>query len=573
MRKSLTAVFLALAPVAALTTLAPTAPVYAQQAEVSVSLFYDKLSEHGKWVEHPRWGWVWYPSDVDPDWRPYTRGRWVWTQEYGWYWASEEPFGWAVYHYGRWGYDDQYGWVWVPGDRWAASWVAFRYSDRAVGWAPLPPETLHVSGSVQVDESIITANYYQPRWVFVEARAFVEPRLHTRIVPVERNVAFIRETRNVTNITLQNKVFVNRSFEPQRIRTVVGRDIPTVRVNRVADVNRLDIRQRTETNINQINIYNPQVRIERDRQPPERARARESDRPRVTVRPEFVRPEERRDRATPGDRDRDRDRDRGDRPGERDRTAPGAPPSDRDRTQPGDRDRTTPPSQTQPGQPDRDRRGAQPDDRDRTTPGQPDRDRRGAQPGDQERRDRTAPGAPPGRQGTQPDQERRDRTTPGAPPGRQGTQPDREGQTPRGQQDDRRGDRPGQTPPRTQEDRRGATPATPATPPERGQQQQERRGATPATPAQPPSRTQEDRRGATPATPAQPPSRGQQQEERRGATPATPAKPPSTAPGAPPSRQTQPQQQQQPQRGQQQRQQPGKADEKKSDEKKEGPSR
>src|SRR5262245_53015062 len=101
MRKSLTAIFMALAPVAALTTLAPTAPVYAQQAEVSVSLFYDQLSEHGKWVEHPRWGWVWYPNDVDQDWRPYTRGRWVWTQEYGWYWASTEPFGWAVYHYGR----------------------------------------------------------------------------------------------------------------------------------------------------------------------------------------------------------------------------------------------------------------------------------------------------------------------------------------------------------------------------------------------------------------------------------------------------------------------------------------
>ena len=194
MRKSLTAVFLALAPVAALTTLAPTAPVYAQQAEVSISLFHDQLSAHGKWVEHPRWGWVWYPNDVDQDWRPYTRGRWVWTQEYGWYWASNEPFGWATYHYGRWGYDDRYGWVWVPGDRWAASWVAFRYSDRHVGWAPLPPETLQATGSVTVDETVITASYYQPRWVFVESRHFVDADIRARVVPIERNVTYIRET-------------------------------------------------------------------------------------------------------------------------------------------------------------------------------------------------------------------------------------------------------------------------------------------------------------------------------------------------------------------------------------------
>ena len=437
MRKSLTAMFLALAPVAALTTLAPMAPAHAQQAVVSVSVFYDQLSAHGKWVEHPRWGWVWYPNNIDRDWRPYTRGRWVWTQEYGWYWASFEPFGWATYHYGRWGYDERYGWVWVPGERWAASWVAFRYGERHVGWAPLPPETLRVGGSLAIDDAVITANYYQPRWVFVESRHFVNTDIRVRVVPAERNVAYIRETRNVTNITVQNNVFVNRSFEPQRIRAAVGREIPAVRVQRVDDVNRLDVRQRNQTNITTINIYNPQVRLERDRQPPERARARESDRPRVSVRPELVRPEDRRPQ------------------GDRDRTAPGAPPS------------------ATPGTPNR----TQPQQREDRQPGQPPRgqqdDKRGATP--------ATPAQPP-------------RTTPGAPPSR-------------GQDDDKRGAtpaKPAQPPARGQpDDKRGATPATPAQPPK-------------AAPGAPPSRQGTPSQDRQQQQKGQPQKPGQSDDKKEG---------------------------------------------------------
>ncbi|MGH7003726.1 MAG: DUF6600 domain-containing protein, partial [Alphaproteobacteria bacterium] len=267
MRKSMTAMFLALAPVSGLALVSTAPSAQAQQATVSISLFYDQLGEHGRWAQHPRWGWVWYPTTVDANWRPYTRGRWVHTEQYGWFWSSYEPFGWATYHYGRWGYDDRYGWVWVPGDRWAPAWVAFRYSDQHIGWAPLPPDTLNVSASVEINDSVFTADYYQPRWVFVESRYFVAPQLVTYVAPPTRNVTFIRETRNVTNIRIQGDVYVNRSFEPQRIRAVVGRDIPTVRVNRVANVNNINVRERNQTNINVVNIYNPRVRIDRDRTP------------------------------------------------------------------------------------------------------------------------------------------------------------------------------------------------------------------------------------------------------------------------------------------------------------------
>ena len=112
------------------------------QAATNISVninFYDDLSPYGDWVSyHDRY--VWIPEDVDARWRPYTEGHWAYTRSYGWIWVSDERFGWATYHYGRWGYARDIGWYWVPGRRWAPAWVAWRYDDDHIAWAPLPPD-------------------------------------------------------------------------------------------------------------------------------------------------------------------------------------------------------------------------------------------------------------------------------------------------------------------------------------------------------------------------------------------------------------------------------------------------
>ena len=77
--------------------------------------------------------------DVDRDWRPYSQGYWSYTDDYGWYWVSDEPFAWAVFHYGRWTYDEDDGWIWIPDTEWGPAWVTWRWSDDYVGWAPLGP--------------------------------------------------------------------------------------------------------------------------------------------------------------------------------------------------------------------------------------------------------------------------------------------------------------------------------------------------------------------------------------------------------------------------------------------------
>lgn len=111
-------------------------------AGMQFGFFSSSLSPHGEWIVVESGVRVWRPYHISHQWRPYLFGRWIWTDDYGWYWMSNEPFGWITYHYGRWYNDDSYGWVWMPGDTWAPAWVEWRYDDNYIGWAPLSPNAI-----------------------------------------------------------------------------------------------------------------------------------------------------------------------------------------------------------------------------------------------------------------------------------------------------------------------------------------------------------------------------------------------------------------------------------------------
>ena len=78
-------------------------PVSVSTNDYDYSVFYNRLSSHGRWFESPQYGYIWQPSLATSvnDWRPYTHGSWAYS-DLGWTWVSTEPFGWATYHYGRW---------------------------------------------------------------------------------------------------------------------------------------------------------------------------------------------------------------------------------------------------------------------------------------------------------------------------------------------------------------------------------------------------------------------------------------------------------------------------------------
>ena len=183
---------------------AVAAPSRAQaRPALSFDFFYDSLSPYGEWIEVGDEGLCWTPSDVDPDWAPYSDGYFAFTDG-GWTWVSYEEFGGIVYHYGRWIHLDGGRWCWKPDYEWAPAWVSWRSSDDYVGWAPLPPEARwrpEIGFGIWVDRDYdIGPGYYN----FCRVRDFGAPVLRTVIINRTENIFIIRGTVNITNITYNN---------------------------------------------------------------------------------------------------------------------------------------------------------------------------------------------------------------------------------------------------------------------------------------------------------------------------------------------------------------------------------
>ncbi len=187
--------------------------------------FQEALAPYGEWRQEPRYGEVWVPTGLPPDWRPYEYGHWVYTDEWGWYWVSddtEEDWGWVTYHYGRWAFDRGIGWFWVPGDDWAPAWVDWRYGDDTVGWAPLPPD------NVDIDAYEAEPSY----WVFVPDRYIIAPRLRRYFVPRERREFFLRRTHTVNRTLRVNgaRIAVNPGISPAFVARATHEALPTYHV-------------------------------------------------------------------------------------------------------------------------------------------------------------------------------------------------------------------------------------------------------------------------------------------------------------------------------------------------------
>ncbi|OYV76450.1 MAG: hypothetical protein B7Z66_08895 [Chromatiales bacterium 21-64-14] len=236
-------------------TFAP--PATADPVRVDMSIMYRDLAPYGRWVQRPVYGWVWAPNGVALNWRPYTYGHWAYTDDYGWVWVSNWEWGWAPFHYGRWTYDDDYGWVWVPGTVWAPAWVAWRYGDDWVGWAPMPPAAVwQPSGGFLVSTAVIERHIRPSTWVFVRERDFVRPNLARYAQIPARNVVIINYTRNTTQYRFEQHRIINRGVDISRVEHVIGRPVARQRV-RDADSFR-DWREHRTTS-GALRLYRPQV--------------------------------------------------------------------------------------------------------------------------------------------------------------------------------------------------------------------------------------------------------------------------------------------------------------------------
>lgn len=239
-RALLSSAALALA-VPAVASLAVATPATAQQAQkrtqgqpqqtgrerVDVNVFYAPLAEHGSWVRHPDYDYVFVPSGLDASWRPYQEGRWLWTDDYGWYWDSAEPFAWATYHYGRWGYEQAYGWFWVPGDTWAPAWVTWRSGGGKTGWAPIAPDSRgYAYGAPRVMDPPVAES-----WVFVENRYLAAPELALHVAPIAQIAVWLsRDNPRVYQPLYRDGVVTTRFVDRNDYASVIEGGIPSRRV-------------------------------------------------------------------------------------------------------------------------------------------------------------------------------------------------------------------------------------------------------------------------------------------------------------------------------------------------------
>ena len=210
-----------------------TAPSDVERPTASFTIFYARLERYGAWRETANYGFVWQPNEAERSrtWRPYTNGRWIYTDA-GWTWVSEEPFGWATYHYGRWIRLRHIGWVWTPSRDWAPAWVAWRKSDRYIGWAPLPPEAVF---DRRVGIRNWADNYYDigpDQYCFVSTDQFGAQRVSPTIIPVEQNLSIVGETTNVTKITDNNTGIVNQGPDYYELRSRTRQPIEHLRLVR-----------------------------------------------------------------------------------------------------------------------------------------------------------------------------------------------------------------------------------------------------------------------------------------------------------------------------------------------------
>ena len=202
----------------------------AQSASISFSVFYDGLHGDGDWTDY-NGSYVFVPSNIDANWRPYTRGHWVHTAEFGWVWESTEHFGWATYHYGRWGYARDIGWYWVPGRRWAPAWVSWRRTDTDVMWAPLPPTGYDDGGDFasNSDATLSALPFYF--WVSIPTHNFQDRDLSSRIVfDANQNQRIFQRSHFDGPVVIKNNVVVNNVINANFIQQQTGKPVQNVAV-------------------------------------------------------------------------------------------------------------------------------------------------------------------------------------------------------------------------------------------------------------------------------------------------------------------------------------------------------
>jgi len=101
--------------------------------------------------------------------------------------------------------------------------VTWSYSDRYVGWAPLPPSFACGSSGYSGRAVVLSSSQY----VFVPTNRFVDTEVDSIWLPSTQNPAVFRQTRPVTNFAVSDGAFRNVGVPIAAIQSAVGSRIET----------------------------------------------------------------------------------------------------------------------------------------------------------------------------------------------------------------------------------------------------------------------------------------------------------------------------------------------------------
>jgi hypothetical protein len=106
------------------------------------------------------------------------------------------------------------GWFWVPDVVWGPSWVAWRWGDAHIGWAPLPPGVdFHPGRGFGRRDWDIPGHH----WNFVRGRDFMYRSLDNWILPVERNVTIVSLTVFNVNVIIRDSRVFNEGVDIEHV--------------------------------------------------------------------------------------------------------------------------------------------------------------------------------------------------------------------------------------------------------------------------------------------------------------------------------------------------------------------
>jgi hypothetical protein len=232
----------------------PAAP-YETNAPADVNYFYAQLSPYGTWASIEGVGWCWQPHccAFSIGWRPYCHGgHWLYT-DCGWYWQSDYSWGWAPFHYGRWHHHERYGWVWCPDRQWGPAWVTWRVNGHHCGWAPLPPNSIYVTGQgwrhrgiYQKDDCDFDLKPHH--FTFVAMKDFTSHELGRQRLPDIETHNFYNNTTIVNSRMVANNL-VNQGVHVEKIAAMTHSEIPKIAIRDIpATSDRMHGIQRGEAN-------------------------------------------------------------------------------------------------------------------------------------------------------------------------------------------------------------------------------------------------------------------------------------------------------------------------------------